>query len=339
MFIRHDTIVVYLKDLGVADQSQSLLTLHLRDRRMFVPRNRPLNFVFRLGKYDFSELLLIKASMTRHVPVDVSVMVDVDERINRVTIGVDRSKPGGKETIEALIQKLGLPSAAIVVREVERPVRATLLTDGVRPITGGLSIFSNGSCTLGFNVLGGAFVTASHCSLIQGSVDSVEVQQPYQGTIGIETRDPPYPRYSDTNLITYLSGIPNVFQIAKTADWGSLLITGYYHVAGKVPDPYSGEQINKVGQTTGWTWGEVTISCTDYIQDTGKMLYCQSYVYGGIPGGGPIAAPGDSGSPVFYVIGSEAYIAGIVHSVSGSDVFIFSPMGGIERDLGSLVVN
>lgn len=101
-----------------------------------------------------------------------------------------------------------------------------------------------------------------------------------------------------------------------------------------------GEIINKVGIRTGWTQGTVTATCKDVdmlwiVVLPQPVMKCQheaSYGRGG----------GDSGAPVFVTDGyGNADLRGIHwgHYLQGSGyVTVFSSLGGVERDLGSLQV-
>jgi hypothetical protein len=57
---------------------------------------------------------------------------------------------------------------------------------------------------------------------------------------------------------------------------------------------------------------------------------CQTFVNAGVDFG-------DSGSPVFnWTSGSTVRLAGILWRGSGTSQFVFSPMSGIEKELGAL---
>ncbi|MDQ3995889.1 MAG: S1 family peptidase [Gemmatimonadota bacterium] len=95
-----------------------------------------------------------------------------------------------------------------------------------------------------------------------------------------------------------------------------------------------GEQANKVGRTTGWTFGPVTQTCLNSIVlGTAPPIVqrCQDRVRADVDGG-------DSGSPVFRQRGGGGNVAlmGILWggSVSGTVTFVFSPMANIHRELG-----
>jgi hypothetical protein len=97
----------------------------------------------------------------------------------------------------------------------------------------------------------------------------------------------------------------------------------------------AGAQANKIGRTTGWTFGQISATCVAVnVSGTSITQLCQSLVSAGV-------GAGDSGSPVFSWPGSGGNITllGILWggSTDGA-LFVFSPMSGIERsgELGGL---
>jgi hypothetical protein len=98
--------------------------------------------------------------------------------------------------------------------------------------------------------------------------------------------------------------------------------------------PSRGEVYDKMGSTTGWTWGGVTEPCWDVpLLGTDIFLLCQARVESGA------AASGDSGGPVFSLQHHphEVAFAGILWAgtnISGGSYFVFSHVGGITQDLG-----
>ena len=131
--------------------------------------------------------------------------------------------------------------------------------------------FSQFVCSLGFSavrdgVLG--FVTASHCSDRQGTVDGTQYYQPLNRVpaefIGTETVDPAYVRGSRAVRVDESAGFPtrtsaraptgvgfDVGTIAKTTgpNNGSLEVDGTFTIAGSGPAAV-GQVANKVGRTT-----------------------------------------------------------------------------------------
>jgi hypothetical protein len=285
------------------------------------------------------------------------VYADLDEASNQVTIGVESAEAGGR--VQALIRRLGLPDAAVSIREA-RPVRpVATLRDRVRPVGGGLQInFGNFLCTLGFNALRNgvaSYITASHCTDVQGGVESTKhYQQDHfhaNTLIGTEVADPTYftggacpanrrCRYSDASRGRYASGVSQTLgRIARTTSRGSL--TGSLTISGTNPaftvngeraNSLVGQTVNKIGRTTGWTFGKVVGTCVNTnVSGSNITQLCQTFVNAGVDAG-------DSGSPVFnWTSGSSTVrLAGILWGGSGTTQFVFSPMSGIEKELGAL---
>ena len=188
--------------------------------------------------------------------------------------------------------------------------------------------------------------------------------------IGVEVEDPEYEvvnctieemlpgqcRYSDASRAAYAAGVP--FQLGRIAR-----TTTRYQDTPATPDPVTGDpvrvpvldvdplnpfftinkeqkrsivgdEVNKVGRTTGWTYGPVIETCinTVVLGTVPPIIQrCQDRVRADVDGG-------DSGSPVFGRItaGGRVRLFGILWggSVSGEVTFVFSPMNGIRRELG-----
>ena len=282
------------------------------------------------------------------------VYTDLDEASNRVVVALE---PGaGKTNIRALAARLGVPAEAIVLRESEQIVPMASLRDLVRPVVAGLQInFGNFVCSIGFNATSGAqasFVTASHCTNRQGGTEGTQYFQPLASTsgsfIGTEVDDPRYfrggecprgrkCRYSDAARAAYAAGVTNTLGgIARTTgpNNGSLTIDGSFSVTGEA-EAVVGQTANKVGRTTGWTQGLVTATCVNTgVSGSNIVQLCQTFVSAGVGGG-------DSGSDVFRIVSSNnVQLLGVLWGGNGAGTqFVYSPMSGVERDLGPLTTN
>jgi hypothetical protein len=288
-----------------------------------------------------------------------AVWVDADEARNRVTIGVERGMPAAQ--VRSAVARLGVPSAAVVVEEAE-PVRlAATLRDRVRPVVGALQINFDpdpgtpGSflCTLGFNATRNgqrSFITNSHCTNIQGGNQSTPYWQPTQGVsptqIATEVADPAYTtggvgcpsgrrcRRSDAARARYASGTASTLgRIARTsgANNGSITITGNFTITAE-GSAIAGQQVHKIGRTTGWTRGAVIGTCVNTnLSGSDITQLCQTWVSAGVDAG-------DSGSPVFrrQGTGSNVTLVGILWGGSGTTIYVFSPISNIETELGAL---
>ncbi len=169
------------------------------------------------------------------------------------------------------------------------------------PLVGGVSIGwssgqYSGGCTLGFlATLSGTtrFVTASHCTAIKYGFDGANIYQPLSTSnlIGTEIVDPPgFPcvvyalswstcRTSDAALFSLASGVnAEVGLLARTqvrnggGTNGAITTTAWdqanpYWVVDAVEQNnlYVGLPVDKVGVTTGWTWGHINSTCFDIV--------------------------------------------------------------------------
>ncbi|HEY9228396.1 MAG TPA: hypothetical protein VIP11_17190 [Gemmatimonadaceae bacterium] len=101
--------------------------------------------------------------------------------------------------------------------------------------------------------------------------------------------------------------------------------------------PTHGVAAEKIGFTTGWTYGSINGTCVDatvggfnYAGESSKLICAATATF--------ISEEGDSGSPVFYWDGDKGGVFfGILHGRFGNSA-IFSTMGGLGGDLGSLNV-
>ena len=349
------TPTIYLRDAGQRGNAERALGAWLQARGLDPSTIRVLK-----GDFDWADLEQWQAHASEQVlGVAGAVFVDADEASNRVRIGVERGAAGGQA--RAAAARLGIPASAVVVQETDPIQLVTSLQGHVRPILAGLQInFPGFLCTLGFNAVDVAsgqnsFITASHCTNTQGGVESTPYWQPLQSTdpdtIGIEVADPPYlrnipgcprgrrcrssdaarARYTTIPTVTFtLGGIEQT----SGPNNGSLTITGAFSIISKGPAAVVGEQVNKVGRTTGWTQGLVTNTCVDTgVSGTNIVQLCQTFVSAGV-------GAGDSGSDVFGITsGSNVKLLGILWGGnSGGTQFVYSPIANIEAELGALTV-
>jgi hypothetical protein len=248
---------------------------------------------------------------------------------------------------------VGVPNDALTVESWPEPVELTSLSNQIRPVPGGVEITYSGYglCTLGVNAkrLGqSGFITASHCSGVKFGYD---VKHYYQGGghIGNEGIDPEvFPcaeslrgcRNSDAMLGLYAGGVSSDFgYIAKpiTRNTGSTTIDAVYprfRIVSEFNWAVTGETLEKVGRTTGWSGGQVVDGCLD-LGVTGGTVRCIMLV-------NAPAGLGDSGSPVFEITnGTDVRLRGVLF---GGDTclppaytqcsrFYASNLGGIEMDL------
>lgn len=226
-------------------------------------------------------------------------------------------------------------------------------------------------CTLGFNaVIDGvsSFITNSHCSQVEGGEETpTDYYQPLQDSdgdrmvnpeklIATEADDPHWftspdcaqspaiqCRWSDASRAAYtpaaaaearLGRIARTLRPSTSLTDVELTIDGFFTIKREQARGVVGEVANKVGRTTGWTFGTTTETCVDVLAlGTTHTRLCQEIVAAVVDGG-------DSGSPVFRRNGgSNVTLLGVLWGGSTDDAnpeFVYSPMFGIERELGAL---
>ena len=210
----------------------------------------------------------------------------MDEGSNRLRLGVETGE--ADRGVRGVLSRLAIPSAAVVVERTEPIHFAATLRDKVTPRRGGLQISSaGGTCTLGFNtrVSSGllsfrSFITASHCTNVQGGVESTQFHQPFASNpIGREVADPVYftgfpcpsgrrCRFSDAARILYLTAANSDLggiarPTARSLADGPLTINAanpFFNIMSEL-DPIQGAEVNKVGRTTGWTTLRIGSTC------------------------------------------------------------------------------
>lgn len=345
LFQDGETLKVYLTDSAQRPLLQRVLETQLG------AGNIPAGGVQILpARYNFAELKAWQNRATSLFDLPGVVFTDVDDAINRLTVGVEY--PVAATAVEQYLQELGIPREAVQIVETAPIVQLATLRDRVRPLQGGLQInFPGYLCTYGFNATRNGvagFVTNSHCTTKQGGVESTQYWQPTQtidGTaIGVETVDPTYSkskcpssvkgkvcRWSDSAFIKLNVTEYTLGRLARTdsVNTGSLTISGYHSVASEGVANV-GATVSKVGRTTGWTQGKVSRTCVNTgVSGSNIVQLCQTHVTAGVDSG-------DSGSPVFSGSGNVTLL-GILWGGGGGS-FVYSPIGNIERsdELGPL---
>lgn len=305
----------------------------------------------REGTYAMDDLLTWYDRATGVFEFDEAVFVDLRERNNNLTVGIDDLE--ARSTIEDYLSNQDIPPEAVEIVEAQRRTpQGHDLRSSFSAAQGGIEIGrvgTNSVCSHGYVArLNGdlGFVTNSHCTAQRGSVTGTELTNPGGGgVLGQETADPSYQscysgsrscRKSDAAFIEYNEETSASAEVARTQDWagpsGSSSTLDIDHetdlrVRGGKAHPVSGEMIDKVGRTTGWTWGFVEQTCVALgvngatVNGNSVVMQCQ---YDGTYSD----SGGDSGSPVFKWHGDEVTIYG-VHWGSGA---AFSTLDGIYDD-------
>lgn len=309
------------------------------------------------GKYRFSDLKKWKDDAGILFDIPGLVYLDADEGKNRLSIGVDNIDISAE--VEQRLIQAGIPEDAIAVVKTDPIEYKYTLQDRIRPIQGGIQIrFNSYLCTESFNGIRdgiNGFVINSHCSGRQGGVQYTLFYQPLNQIpyefIGTEIADPAYSkakcsaarirgkvcRFSDSAYAQIDSGVLQDIGIVEKPDGvGSLTVAGDFRITSEGPSIF-GEIVNKVGRTTGWSQGDVTLTCVNTgVSGTNIVQLCQDHVNASV-------GAGDSGSPVFSITDNPAIddvkLKGILWGGnSAGTTFVYSPIANIERidELGSI---
>jgi hypothetical protein len=223
-----------------------------------------------------------------------------------------------------------------------------------------------GGCTLGYTANWNGYwslVTASHCTPKLWERDGVTFYQPsteYSNwDVGYEAFD--YGGYSCGffwTLTCRRSDTAVLYQTKRLRSFGTIARTEFHNYGGRnggdgsinisssnprfqivgETAPRDGDEVDKMGQTTGWTWGKITDACVHTkVTVNGKSSRYRCQIFATYASRG-----GDSGAPVFDWW-SEGY-GGRVRAVGthvgsvtfsdGSTAAHASPISGIKSDLG-----
>jgi hypothetical protein len=248
-----------------------------------------------------------------------------------------------------------------------RPLEGGIETDFYRQSDG----FYYG-CSLGFLAYRNqqrVLITASHCSIEFGAPDGTGYYQPVVEAgnyAGAEIADPAYttaqmcddpdqPGTSrpcrDSDALAALLATDVTWSLGKIAkptgtgtfsytDPGSTTIDAaqpQLTITAKGSFPDANMILDKIGMTTGWTYGYVAQTCVnlrapELSQGIIVVLRCQDLVEA-------TAQAGDSGAPVFQWGDTGVTLYGVVSArrTNGQGLSM-SAMSNIEYDLGSLTV-
>ena len=300
-------------------------------------------------------------------------MVDLDERANRVTIGLSPDRMAElSSSVMGMMRAAGADPRAVRFAPVEirKPYVAKLPLPGLserhETIIGGIDIglHDGGHCTLGFTAIRDGvtgFVTASHCSRELFEYDGPNSTITQGGRwIGNESVDPHWYscgwggwfstgrcRGADGSFYAAAPGVD--FQVGRIARPNSMNTTGTLDPDKTVGGTFeivavdnetlaSGTRIDKVGERTGWTTGTVAYTCVDTEVNNGHEIMTMRCAYTG----DFWAYYGDSGGPIFSYpnIGAdnnrvklEGTLTGPV-SVWGQVYIAFAKASRIRSDLG-----
>ncbi len=344
MFLANGILNIYLKNPSERASAVAAITAFFGKERIPAGGIQVLK-----GDYDFHQLRGWYSRIGGVFNIQGVVYTDIDERANRLSVGVESQ--AAAEAIRQQLATEGVPSAAVNIISTGAIIPLVTLQDRVRPIQGGLQIqFSNFLCSISFNGIRSGtagFLTASHCTDIQGGVESTQYYQPLTASgnfIGTEIADPVYTkakcqgagihgnkvcRYSDSSFEQLASGVAQDLGFIEKTDsvnTGSLTIAGSFRIISEGPSVV-GQTVNKVGRTTGWSQGQVTNTCVNTgVSGSKTVQLCQDWVSATV-------GPGDSGSDVFAITsGNDVQLRGVLWGGNGAGtVLVYSPIANVER--------
>lgn len=317
--------------------------------------------------YSWQQLSDWRDDVTDHVLGSVPGVVfdDLDEARNRVTIGVVAGL--ALSGVNNALADLGIPTTAVIIESTEpvRPaalrMKASVLPRSFPPtglqtvsdsLGGGLQLqLNNGgpgypTGTLGLVVDIGAnrgFLTVSHLSSSFLSPDTSHLFQASTGgnNVGYEYSDPSGTRNSDASFYLISGSAPGrrgaILRPTNrnSGSGGSLSVSStspWINLTGGEATVVNGATVDKVGRSSGWTYGNVNQTCTD-ITELGVTIHCTYRA-------GLYCAGGDSGSPIFWYDGADGGVFfGMLFGGCSAGQMYFSSYSDITTDLGSMSVN
>jgi len=278
--------------------------------------------------------------------------------------GDDGEVPYAPDPSQSCSPDMSCSSGPIDWQETTLASRHSLVRGGIR--TSYMKYFDEvAMCTLGFwvRLADGSLrmLTNSHCDDMQGGLGTYNtLGQPFMTTpIGTEVSDPAYAsrcgwlklrrcRNSDAALYVMNDasrsiGFGLIARPRQSAAYGQG--PGTLEIDPSIPSlrivreatPIEGQEVDKVGSTTGWTWSTVTDVCKTFYQSNSLGFYCQNRA-------NYWNDMGDSGSPVFVWLGYDVALVGVHHSRGYAKFALnayggwYSPLSRIRMDLGNISV-
>ena len=313
--------------------------------------------------YDLKEKLSASAFDNKAV-----VSLDLDERTGHVTVGLSDVSASARVRDNLRLTGSESPLVEIKFQQASTPARQQTVNWRHRPLSGGYSIGPT-ECTMTLGAMRGSeqlMLTASHCSASAFTLDGGPTRQNFNQaqTFGAEVTDPqPYgcgtwfnPKtcrraeataYNAANVDLFgsdsIGWVPGRIARTYTAANGLSQANGsfqidpaypYWTVITEIAYPLQGENLHKVGISSGWTYGTVFATCKDEQWfGTNLRIVCndEANIFG---------KPGDSGSPIFApyggYVGTVAFYGLLWGIQLGSSVVVFSNFTQMKQDLGYL---
>ena len=306
-----------------------------------------VNVVFLKGRYSFDQLVKWKKQVEKLDAKTLEklgiTMIDADEAHNTLTIGLANVTPEKLKLLENELEKLAIPKEAVRVEKREY-MRLNTNTDPIRPLIGGIQIANKelgGIGTLGYVGYYGSkkyAITAGHFGIYGTS--GQHVYQPDTGSEDYYIGQIAYnPFFRDDEPVPYRYSDSLLIHVANADISTEIYANG--NVIGKKysVEQYVGEIVYKVGRTTGKTSGSIINKCVTSVMHYTEeeqlkygypptaYFYCQMEA-------NFYAAGGDSGAPVYHNYRNEAAVLYGIYWGGTDTVSAYSPIDGIEEDLG-----
>lgn len=330
----------------------------------------------RLAEFSFTQLYNWWKSLPQVFSIPGVVSIDLDERQNRLAVGV--TNVGARIAVATELLSLGIPVTAVIIKDDEPTQMMASLRDRIRSIWGGLHLESPGTtfCTIGFNATRNGtpvFATNGHCTSDWGpGNESTAFWQNRRNiaanSIGNEilearifdsSEDSRCPsgwscKYSDMALGSYSTSEMSVGYLNRPnlrRQYDDTLPTAavindsnpVLTIADEEIFTFVGETVEKIGRTTGWTFGSNITTCetrqsTDAVTEETFYFVCVNVADMGVFGG-------DSGSGVFKDLGAGSFeLRGQLYggSTFNGTVFtrvVWAPLNNIQSDtnIGDIV--
>jgi len=372
LYFEEGQLVVYAKSDGDNDPPsaswQADLIHELRERMQagrlpLIPVDHLTGATIRSATFDFEELNSWKNSLADQLFESRSGVLSLGIREDENLIRVGISDSSAIDFVVDVVSRIGMPEEALRI-EKRDPVELDVATNHTNMVAG-LQIqnsLTGSACTLGPVVLlpdvfqghtVEGFLTASHCTrevfefgpvsdpfyqatIASGKQFASELVDPAPQSSGCGVSNPCV--FADAVFLQWNSSSGTSFNLGEVirttyrgTSNGSTTASGVFTVNGD-GSGYLTQEVNKIGRTTGWTYGTITDTCEHWVHPSGPVVQCQwEASYG--------SSAGDSGSPVFTWDGSsnEISLAGMHWGRSGS-TRIYSPMNMIRGHIGSNLV-
>jgi hypothetical protein len=306
--------------------------------RPLLGAHQPAQFVSQNVRHSFLALARYRTLLGRFEWGPNGLLrIAVNERMNRVEIGVSETAQGVVAKIKSAMSDLDIPNEAVTlgvtrpVRQMSAPARLSLspqngsLHSWPGAIIGGYEITSPSGCTVGFPAIRNSqqgFVTNSHCTATTFEPDF----GPFSVTgyyVGDEAMDPPhFPcsfwvggygsgpwpcRNADAAFVRAIGTPIQLGHLARVVSQGSTEVDASnptHQITSAYDYVLAGEVLQRIGQVSGLATGIVMETCEDVWTKKegewiweGKVKKCSDQ-YAGMD-----MEPGDSGSPVFFLKG------------------------------------